>query len=57
MLTAGKKPNHEVITALSKASIDAKLKSKEGKTAFDYAKMNEKVKGTDAYLELKKATF
>jgi hypothetical protein len=33
------------------------LKSNEGKTAFDYAEENAKVKGTDAYLELKKATF
>jgi ankyrin repeat protein len=57
MLPAHNNPNRDVITALLKAGANPKLKSDEGKTAFDYAEKNEKAKGTDAYWELKKATF
>ena len=57
MATARKSPNPEVITVLLKAGANAKLKSNKGKTAFDYAEGNEKVNGTDDYLELQKAAF
>lgn len=55
MAAAWTSPNPEVITVLLEAGADAKLKCRKGKTALDYAEMNEKLKGTDAYLELKKA--
>jgi ankyrin repeat protein len=47
----------QVILIIGATGANPKLRTKEGKTAFDYAERNEKVKGTDAYLELKKATF
>jgi ankyrin repeat protein len=57
MAAAWNSPSSEVITVLLQAGADANLKDREGKIALDYAEMNGKVKGTDAYLELKKATF
>jgi len=39
-----------------KAGADAKAKDKLGKTAFDYAQANEKLKGTDAYRQLQEAS-
>jgi len=57
MFAAWNNPNPDIITTLLRARANAKLKSSEGKTALDYAEENEKLKGTDAYLELKKATF
>jgi hypothetical protein len=44
-------------TPTFKEGANAKLKSDDGMTACDYAKINSKVRGTDVYLELKKATF
>ena len=35
----------------------AKAKDKDGKTALDYAKKNEALKGTDAYWKLNDASF
>ena len=57
MAAAWNSPSPEVITVLLQAGANANRKDREGKTALDYAEMNGKVKGTDAYLELKKATF
>jgi ankyrin repeat protein len=46
----------EVITTLLKAGAEVKAKDYEGKTAYDYAQVNEKLKGTDAYRRLQKAS-
>jgi ankyrin repeat protein len=48
--------NPEVITTLLMAGADAKAKNKAGKTAFDNAQANEKLKGTDAYRKLEEAS-
>jgi ankyrin repeat protein len=45
-----------VITTLLRAGADAKAKDNYGKTAFDYAQNNEKLKGTDAYRQLQEAS-
>jgi predicted MFS family arabinose efflux permease len=45
----------EVIEVLLDAGADGKLKSNEGKTAFDYAEENPRVKDSEAYSLLKKA--
>jgi ankyrin repeat protein len=57
MLVAGFNSNPEVIKALLKAGANSKLLSNVGWTAFDYAEENKKVKGTDAYWELKNTRF
>ena len=49
--------NSDVITTLLNAGADAKAKSIEGKTAFDYAQNNPTIKGTKAYWELNNARF
>jgi hypothetical protein len=49
--------NPEVITTLLKAGADAKAKNSSGKTAFDCAKNNAKLKGTDAYWKLNEAQY
>ena len=46
----------EVITTLLQAGVDTKAKDSDGKTAFDYAQTNEKLKGTDAYRQLQQAS-
>ena len=56
MWAAWKNQNLRVITALLKAGADAKAKDGVGKTAFDYAQDNEKLKGTDAYRQLQRAS-
>jgi ankyrin repeat protein len=48
--------NPEVILTLLKAGADAKAKSDEGKTAFDYAQLNAHLIGTEAILQLQKAS-
>ncbi len=57
MLAAQFNQNPEIVTALLRAGANGKLKSKAGKTAYDYAEENEKLKGTMQYLELKEAQF
>lgn len=52
MFAAGKNPNPAVIEALIKAQADVKARNKAGKTAFDYAEDNPKIKGTPVYWEL-----
>jgi ankyrin repeat protein len=48
--------NPELIITLLNASADAKAKSSAGKTAFDFAKYNLKLIGTDAYWKLQEAS-
>ena len=57
MYAAGFNKNPDVITTLLNAGADAKAKSNEGKTAFDYAQNNPKIKGTKAYWDLNNARF
>jgi len=45
----------DVVVALLKAGADGLLTSDAGKTAFDYAAANVKIKGTAAYKALDKA--
>ena len=52
MYAASRNENPEVITTLWRAAADPKAKDSAGKTAFDYAKTNAKLKGTDAYRNL-----
>jgi len=48
-------PNPDVITTLLKAGADGKARDNGGSTAFDYAKNNKKLQGTNAYQLLQKA--
>ncbi len=57
MIAADCCENPEVILALLEAGADGKLKSGEGKTAFDYANDNEIIKGTNVYWLLNDARF
>lgn len=57
MYAAEDNQNPDVITILLKAGADAKAKDKVGRTAFDYAKDNEKLKGADAYWKLNDAQY
>ena len=54
-LAALNTPSPEVITALLKAGADPKAKA-SGVLPIDYAKRNEKLKGTDAYWALNDAS-
>ena len=56
LIWAAYAPNLEAITTLLQAGADAKAKSNEGKTAFDYAKDNYYLKGTDALKKLEEAS-
>ncbi|HEY9594559.1 MAG TPA: ankyrin repeat domain-containing protein, partial [Spirochaetia bacterium] len=55
MLAARDTRSPDVVTALLKAGADGLLKSNEGKTAYDYAKGNARLKGTAALKALDKA--
>jgi ankyrin repeat protein len=44
--------NPDVIMALLRAGANPKIKSNEGQTACDYAVYNNRLRGSDAYLEL-----
>ena len=57
MYAAKYNENPDVITTLLNAGADAKAKSIEGKTAFDYAQNNHKIKGTKVYWDLNNARF
>jgi len=57
MYTAIRNKNPEnMITTLLKAGADAKAKNKAGMTAFDYAKNNYSLRGTDALKQLEEAS-
>jgi ankyrin repeat protein len=47
--------NPETLSMLLKAGANGRLKSDEGKTAFDYAQQDEDLKGSDAYRQLLEA--
>ena len=47
----------ETVRILLKAGADASVKDTDGKTAWDHAQDNEKLKGTDAYWMLNDARF
>jgi ankyrin repeat protein len=57
MLAASDNENPEVIRVLLKAGADGSIKNFWGKTALDYAKENEALKGTKAYWELNDASY
>ena len=57
MYTAWFNQNPEVITTLLDACADGKVRDIDGKTAFDYAKENEQLKGTDECWRLNDARF
>jgi ankyrin repeat protein len=48
--------NPTVIATLLQAGADTKIKDNEGKTANDYAKHNDSLKGTDALKQLEEAS-
>ena len=56
MNAAARNRNSEIIIVLLKAGADAKVKDNKGKTAFEYAQNNAKLKGTDAYRQLEEAS-
>ena len=56
MMAAGR-GTAESVKVLLKAGADASVKDKDGKTAWDHAQDNEKLKGTDAYWMLNDARF
>jgi ankyrin repeat protein len=56
MYAAADNQNPEVISSLLEAGSDAKAKDNTGKAAFDYAQNNPRLKGTDAYRQLQKAS-
>ncbi|MDA1113047.1 MAG: ankyrin repeat domain-containing protein, partial [Planctomycetota bacterium] len=57
MLAAVNNSAPEVISVLLKAGANAKATSPEGKSALDYAKLNENIVDTKAYWELNDAFF
>ena len=56
MWAGWKNQNLRVITTLLKAGADGKARINEGKTAFDYAKGNGSLKGTNAFKGLEEAS-
>jgi len=55
MLAARASRNPEVVMTLLKAGASGQVKSNDGKTAFDWATGNAKIKGTAAYKALERA--
>jgi len=56
MCAAQTNKNPEVIMTLLKAGANGKAKDSERKTAFHYAKGNAKLKGTEAYRQLRQSS-
>jgi hypothetical protein len=54
-LQASEAQDPDVVFILLKAGANRKLLSDQGKTAFDYAKANVRMKGTEVYLRLDNA--
>ena len=57
VIAAAYNRNPEVINLLLNKGADASWEDKDGKTAFDYAKDNEHIKGTDVYWRLNDAQY
>ena len=57
LMKAAKAGAAETVRILLKAGADASVKDTDGKTAWDHAQDNEKLKGTDAYWMLNDARF
>ena len=57
VLSSLNRVREEGVCLLLEAGADAKLKDYEGKTAWDYAQGNERLKGTEAYEKLREATI
>jgi ankyrin repeat protein len=55
ILSSQHNPNPEIIKALMKAGAEAKAQDHYGKTAYDYAKENEKLKNSDVVTLLENA--
>ncbi|MCL1876223.1 MAG: ankyrin repeat domain-containing protein, partial [Synergistaceae bacterium] len=55
MMAAAQNKNPEIISILLKNGADAQAKDKDGKSAIDYARKNDKLKNTDAVRELEEA--
>ena len=56
MCAAGFNDNPEVIITLLKAGANARLRDDSGRTALDRARFNNRMKGTEAFSALEKAT-
>ena len=56
MIAAGRNPNPEVINKLLDAGANARAEDNEGRLAIDYAQVNQRLKGTDAYRRLLEAS-
>lgn len=52
LVVAGSNSNPAVVEALIKAKADVTARDISGKTAFDYAEDNPKIKGTSVYWKL-----
>lgn len=57
MIAAQRTANPEIVKTLLKAGANGRLKSYEGKTAFDYARDNDSIRLTDAYWLLNDTRF
>jgi uncharacterized protein len=57
LMKAAKAGAAETVRILLKAGADASVKDTDGKTAWDHAQDNEKLKGTDAYWMLNDARY
>jgi len=55
MMAAYNNPNPETVETLLKAGADGRARSGAGETAYDYSRDNEKVVGTQAYSDLRRA--
>jgi hypothetical protein len=57
MYAARNNTNPEVLSVLLKAGADGKARDSSGKTAYDCAQDNKRLKGTDAYRKLNDTKF
>src|SRR5271157_546739 len=55
MMAAYGNPNPEVVEALLKAGADGRARSGAGETAYDYARDNDKLTASPAYVDLRRA--
>ena len=57
MLAAWKTTNPEIIKVLLAAGANATITDKNGHIALEYANINPKLRGTDAYSKLMRASY